>query len=216
MQYFVHGVDSDAATEQLDRLAEEHWAYMDGYVDDLVARGPTLSPDGEAHTGSIHLLSTSSAEEARRFAFSEPYQRAGVYASVTRHALPQRPDRDDVGQATSATRLDELARPGDLAGAGHSIPLPTSRPGCSDNWPKRTTWCSVACWSPTTPRRASVWPLPLTPASSRRRASLPASASPNRRLRSLRAAGNAGAATRNDACPGGPTRVSRRVGPRVA
>lgn len=83
MQYFVRGVDNDDAAEQLELLAEAHWAYMDGYVDSLVARGPTLSPDGVNHTGSIHLLDAPDLEEARRFALDEPYWRAGVYASVT-------------------------------------------------------------------------------------------------------------------------------------
>jgi uncharacterized protein len=92
MQYFVRGVDNAVVTEQLDLFAETHWAYMDGYVDSLVARGPTLSPDGSDHTGSVHVLDASSIEEAQRFAFGEPYWLAGVYASVTitqfRNALP--------------------------------------------------------------------------------------------------------------------------------
>jgi uncharacterized protein YciI len=83
MQYFVRGVDNAAVTEQLDLLAETHWAYMDGYVDSLVARGPTLSPDGRDHTGSVHVLDASSTAEAQRFAFGEPYWLADVYASVT-------------------------------------------------------------------------------------------------------------------------------------
>jgi uncharacterized protein len=83
MRYFVWGVDSDAAAEQLELLAEVHWTYMDEYADRLVARGPTLSPDGKAHTGSVHVLAADGAKEAHRFAFDEPYSLAGVYSSVT-------------------------------------------------------------------------------------------------------------------------------------
>lgn len=83
MQFFVHGVDNAAVTEQLDLFGETHWAYMDGYVDSLVARGPTLSPDGSDHTGSVHVLDAPSTAEAQRFAFGEPYWLADVYASVT-------------------------------------------------------------------------------------------------------------------------------------
>jgi uncharacterized protein YciI len=79
MQYFVLGVDNAAAAERLELVAEAHWAYMDGYVDELVARGPTLSPDGEAHTGSVHVLAAGSAEEAHRFAFREPYSLAAAF-----------------------------------------------------------------------------------------------------------------------------------------
>ena len=88
----MQGVDDAAVSERLERLGEAHWAYMDGYVDGLVARGPTLSPDGADHTGSIHVLSTPRIEDAQRFAFEEPYWLAGVYASVSvtrfHNALP--------------------------------------------------------------------------------------------------------------------------------
>jgi uncharacterized protein YciI len=81
--YVVHGVDQPSVDEQLDRLAESHWAYLDAYADRLVARGPTLSADGEVHTGSIHVVEADSIEDAQRFAFDEPYWLAGLYASVT-------------------------------------------------------------------------------------------------------------------------------------
>ncbi len=117
MQYFVHGVDGDAATEQLDLLAEAHWTYMDGYADSLVARGPTLSADGVHHTGSIHVLEAASLEDARRFAFEEPFWIAGVYASVTVAPFHNALDRDDVGQAIAAPRVDQFARTRGVAGA---------------------------------------------------------------------------------------------------
>jgi uncharacterized protein YciI len=83
LQYFVHGVDKEDVGEQLDRLAESHWAYMDAHVARLVARGPTLSADGTTHTGSVHVLDADTIEAARRFAFDEPYWLVGVYGSVT-------------------------------------------------------------------------------------------------------------------------------------
>jgi len=55
---------------------------MDRFADQLVARGPTLSPDGTAHTGSIHILEAADIEAARRFASEEPFARAGLYSSV--------------------------------------------------------------------------------------------------------------------------------------
>jgi hypothetical protein len=81
--YFIHGVDQENVDEQLERLAESHWTYMDAHVDRLVARGPTLSADGTSHTGSVHVLEAPTIADARRFAFEEPYWLAGVYASVT-------------------------------------------------------------------------------------------------------------------------------------
>lgn len=81
--YFVHGVDRENVGAQLEGFAERHWAYMDTHSDRLVARGPTLSADGTSHTGSVHVVEAASMDDARRFAFEEPYWLAGVYASVT-------------------------------------------------------------------------------------------------------------------------------------
>ena len=83
MQFFVYGIDAEGVDGQLDALGEAHWAYMDQCAQRLVARGPTLSPDGTAHTGSVHILEAADLTAARRFAFEEPYSRAGLYSAVT-------------------------------------------------------------------------------------------------------------------------------------
>lgn len=83
MHCFVHGVDREGVDARLEALAERHWAYMAGYADQLVARGPTLSADGTHHTGSVHMLSTRTIQDARRFASEDPYRLANVYASLT-------------------------------------------------------------------------------------------------------------------------------------
>ena len=56
---------------------------MDRFADRLVARGPTLSADGETHTGSVHIVSAADLVDANRFASDEPYAQAGLYSSVT-------------------------------------------------------------------------------------------------------------------------------------
>ena len=83
MQFFVYGSDAEGVGGQLDALGEAHWAYMDQFAQRLVARGPTLSPDGTAHTGSVHILEAADLTAARRFALEEPYSRAGLYSAVT-------------------------------------------------------------------------------------------------------------------------------------
>ncbi len=55
---------------------------MDGYADALIARGPTLTPDRTAHTGSMHIVDLPDRDAARAFAFDEPYFRAGLYGEV--------------------------------------------------------------------------------------------------------------------------------------
>lgn len=83
MDFVVHGRDAKGVEDRLTRLANAHWDYMDRFARQLVARGPTLSADGEEHTGSVHVVSLANAAEARRFADEEPYARAGVYAEVS-------------------------------------------------------------------------------------------------------------------------------------
>ena len=83
MRFLVHGRDDEGVDDLLHGLAEDHWSYMDAHAHRLVARGPTLSPDGERHTGSIHVVEARTVDEAHAFATEEPYARAGVYAEVT-------------------------------------------------------------------------------------------------------------------------------------
>ena len=65
-----------------DELQEQHWSYMDQYVHGMVARGPTLTDDGETATGSVHIVDVRDPAEARSFAFDEPNYQAGVYRDV--------------------------------------------------------------------------------------------------------------------------------------
>ena len=52
---------------------------MDRFAGGMTARGPTLGPDRETWTGSIHIVDLPSAEAARAFAEQEPYNRAGLF-----------------------------------------------------------------------------------------------------------------------------------------
>jgi uncharacterized protein YciI len=66
----------------LERHVEAHWSFMDGYADRLLTRGPTLSDDGAAHTGSLHIVRLDGAAETEAFAYQEPFYRAGAYGEV--------------------------------------------------------------------------------------------------------------------------------------
>lgn len=52
---------------------------MDAFAGSMVARGPTLGPDRETPTGSLHVVGLPSADAARAFVVREPNNRAGVY-----------------------------------------------------------------------------------------------------------------------------------------
>lgn len=55
---------------------------MDRYEDRMIARGPTLTPDGNQHTGSLHIINLAAAEDMEVFAYQEPFYKAGVYEQV--------------------------------------------------------------------------------------------------------------------------------------
>jgi hypothetical protein len=83
MRFLVYGRDGAAFDYEPSERDEEHQAYMDGWLPRLIARGPTLSPDGADHTGSVHVIEADDANMARRFAVQDPYARAGWYAEVS-------------------------------------------------------------------------------------------------------------------------------------
>ncbi|GLY81617.1 YciI family protein [Actinoallomurus iriomotensis] len=82
MEYFFYCRDKQGVGDLRWEMAEEHWAFMDRYAEKMIARGPTLTPDGEEATGSMHIVDLPDADAAYEFAFQEPYYRAGVFDEV--------------------------------------------------------------------------------------------------------------------------------------
>jgi len=81
LDFFVYSRDATDAAELRDdqELLEEHWSYMDGFAESMIARGPTLDTDREIATGSLHVLALPGVDAAREFVALEPNNRAGVY-----------------------------------------------------------------------------------------------------------------------------------------
>ncbi len=82
MEFFCYHRDRSDSLALRDELLEEHWSYMDGFAAEMIARGPTLTGDGEVPTGSVHIVDLPDAAAARAFAFDEPGYQAGVYREV--------------------------------------------------------------------------------------------------------------------------------------
>lgn len=82
MDFFVYSRDAagTGALRDDQGLLEEHWSYMDGFAGSMIARGPTLGPDHDTATGSLHVLGLPNIDAAREFVASEPNNRAGAYA----------------------------------------------------------------------------------------------------------------------------------------
>jgi len=82
VEYFFYCRDKPGGQALREELAEAHWSFMDGYAGAMIARGPTLTSDRQAATGSMHMVDLPDAEAARVFAFDEPYYQAGVFGEV--------------------------------------------------------------------------------------------------------------------------------------
>ncbi|OKK20008.1 hypothetical protein AMK09_15420 [Streptomyces sp. CB02488] len=82
MEFLCYHRDRPGSLALREELSEEHWAYMDQYAKEMIARGPTFSDDGETLTGSVHILDLPDPAAARAFAFDEPNYQAGAYRDV--------------------------------------------------------------------------------------------------------------------------------------
>ena len=82
MELFCYHRDRPGSMALREELREDHWAYMDRYQAQMIARGPTLGSDADTPTGSVHVLGLASPAAARAFAFDEPNYQAGVYRDV--------------------------------------------------------------------------------------------------------------------------------------
>ena len=82
MEFFCYHRDRPGSLELRHELLEAHWSYMDRYAAEIIARGPTLTGDGEVPTGSVHIVDLPDPTAARAFAFGEPGYQAGVYRDV--------------------------------------------------------------------------------------------------------------------------------------
>jgi uncharacterized protein YciI len=79
--FFYCRDDADTRDRRL-QVREDHWAFMDGYAEGMIARGPTLAADGETPTGSMHVVELPDESAAETFAFEEPNYKAGIYSDV--------------------------------------------------------------------------------------------------------------------------------------
>ncbi|WP_306325077.1 YciI family protein [Streptomyces venezuelae] len=82
MEFLFYHRDRPGSLSLRGELIEAHWAYMDGFAKEMIARGPTFAGDGETPSGSVHVLDLPDVAAARAFAFDEPNYQAGVYRDV--------------------------------------------------------------------------------------------------------------------------------------
>ncbi|KUL35586.1 hypothetical protein ADL22_26875 [Streptomyces sp. NRRL F-4489] len=82
MEFLCYHRDRSGSLPLREELLEAHWSYMDGYAQEMIARGPTFAAGSDTPTGSVHILDLPDPAAARAFAFDEPNYQAGVYRDV--------------------------------------------------------------------------------------------------------------------------------------
>jgi uncharacterized protein YciI len=84
MEFFCFHRDRPGSLPLREALLEEHWSYMDGYGEEMIARGPVFAGEGDDAplVGSVHILELPDPAAARAFAFDEPTYQAGGYRDV--------------------------------------------------------------------------------------------------------------------------------------
>lgn len=81
--YLIIARDNDNVLQQ--RLAERptHMAHVESIGSRMKLAGPILSGDGGDPCGSFLLIEANSLKEAEAYAHNDPFNKAGVFKSVT-------------------------------------------------------------------------------------------------------------------------------------
>ena len=66
-----------------ERGLQAHLEYLHSWKKILVVSGATLTDDGKEVTGSLLIVNVNSRAEAKAFADEDPFQKAGMFTSVT-------------------------------------------------------------------------------------------------------------------------------------
>lgn len=61
---------------------DDHFAYIESIMDQVLVAGPMPAEDGNGQRGSAFLYATNDPEEALALLHADPYHRSGLYATV--------------------------------------------------------------------------------------------------------------------------------------
>jgi uncharacterized protein len=78
MPFLIYALDKENMEEVRESVRSAHREYLRSYGSKVLASGALLSEDGTRIIGGLSLFDTEDAEEARSFAFEDPYEKAGI------------------------------------------------------------------------------------------------------------------------------------------
>lgn len=83
MYFVIACVDKPGQPELRQANRADHLDYLGQFSERILAAGPTLGDDGAQPTGSVLIMDFDDADAAAEFAAGDPYNKAGVFETVT-------------------------------------------------------------------------------------------------------------------------------------
>lgn len=78
MPYLIYALDYEDMNKKRELIRDKHRDHLRSVGKKLLASGALLAEDGKTVIGGISLLDTNNYNEAKQFAFKDPYQKAGI------------------------------------------------------------------------------------------------------------------------------------------
>jgi uncharacterized protein YciI len=92
MRFVVHCLDRPGATPLRRQHYEDHKAHLATGAVTTVVSGPLLAEDGETMIGSLFIFDAETRQAVEAFNKADPFNLAGVWASVSIHPFLMRVD----------------------------------------------------------------------------------------------------------------------------
>lgn len=90
MTYLIYAIDLPGMDQKREALRQAHRDFLKSHGAKILASGALLDEDGETIIGGISLFDTNSRMEAERFAYEDPYSKAGIRAQTSIHRWRKR------------------------------------------------------------------------------------------------------------------------------
>ncbi len=87
MLFAIHMLDRPGSAELRSATSSAHRDFVGRHLDAMYLGGPLLADDGETTIGSLIVMDFPDRESAVAFIAEEPYNRAGLFESVTVRAF---------------------------------------------------------------------------------------------------------------------------------
>ena len=87
MLFTIHMLDRPGAEELREATGAAHREFVGRHLDQMYLGGPLLADDGRTAVGSLIVMDFPDREAAVAFIAEEPYNRAGLFESVTVRAF---------------------------------------------------------------------------------------------------------------------------------